>query len=389
MNTIPVSNSHIHTPYSFSCFESIEQAVSLAKKEEVDVLGISDFNTIEGYEEFTRQCEKQRVYPLYNIEFIAFSPEDKEKGYRWNDPKNPGAIYFSGKALNYPPSISSDSKNILSSLWKASQDHIWQVIEKVNEYFEEVKIPLSLDYSTIRSVYAKNTVRERHVAKAIFHAFNKQWPDPDTQLRQYQILFKDPSFTTDLNNSATLQNEIRSRLLKAGRPAFVEEKKEAFLPLNDIKRIILDGGGIPCYPVLTDDSIGLNEYEQDIPKLIELFNCLKIYAVEFIPSRNTFDHLKKVVKSFYEEGFCVTFGTEHNTPKMMSLVPSARNGVPLDEELMRIGYEGACILAAHQEQRKNRNTGFIDSKGKKIVDKKEMKELIKIGDKAISDYAGK
>ncbi|MBD3322347.1 MAG: PHP domain-containing protein [Chitinivibrionales bacterium] len=389
MSRTHVSNSHIHTPYSFSCFDSIEQAVSRARNEQVRILGISDFNTIEGHQEFSRQCEEKRVYPLYNIEFIAFSPEDKERGLRWNDPKNPGTVYFCGKALNNPSSFSKDSKNLLSALWKATQDHIWRVIEKTNEYLKEVNIPCSLDYSTIRTEYARNTVRERHVAKALYHAFARKWNDPSQLLEQYRVLFRDNSFSGNPGNSTAMQNEIRSRLLKAGKPAFVEEKREAFLPLRDIRRMILDGGGIPCYPVLTDDSIGLTEYEQDVPLLIEHLRNLRVHAVEFIPARNSFEHLKSVVKHFHKEGFIVTFGTEHNTPEMVPLAPAARNRVPLDNKLMQIGYTGACILAAHQEQHKKGYPGFVDGKGKRLVSEKEMKSFAEIGEHAINEFIGR
>lgn len=36
-------NAHIHTPYSFSAFGSIDQALDAALAEDVKVVGINDF----------------------------------------------------------------------------------------------------------------------------------------------------------------------------------------------------------------------------------------------------------------------------------------------------------------------------------------------------------
>jgi hypothetical protein len=376
-------NSHIHTPFSFCCFDSIDQAVGLAKKEDVRVLGINDFNTVEGYEEFAKACEREKIYPLFNMEFIALSKEDKDAQLRWNDPKNPGNIYFSGKALCYPSSFSKDARNHLGSIWKATQDQIWQVILKVNAYGGSSGIPLALDYNKIRAKYARFTVRERHVAKAIYDDMLAMAPDPAARLANYRTLFRDPTFAGETGNSVFMQNEIRNSLLKAGKPCFIEEKPEAFLPLKGVMQLILDGGGVPCYPILTDDSIGLNEYERDPQQLADTLIKWGIHAVEFIPLRNTFSHLKTWARHFDERGFCISFGTEHNTPEMYSLVPKARGAHPLDDELKEIGYRGACVLAAHQERQRIKCSGFVNEKGHRLVKPAEMNDFMRIGDQAI------
>jgi hypothetical protein len=45
-------NGHFHTPFSFSAFTEIEQALKMAEEEKVQVLGINDFYTTDGYAEF-------------------------------------------------------------------------------------------------------------------------------------------------------------------------------------------------------------------------------------------------------------------------------------------------------------------------------------------------
>jgi hypothetical protein len=110
---------------------------------------------------------------------------------------------------------------------------------------------------------------------------------------------------------------------------------------------------------------------------------LKIFAVEFLSFRTPFDILKLYARYFHKKGFCVTFGTEHNTPERLLMIPTAKGGRPLDEELEMIGYEGACIIAAHQEKHRQNKPGFVDEKGMKTVFGNQLQEFIRSGDELI------
>ncbi len=81
-SSVPEINGHIHTPHSFSAFKSIEQAFQLAKAEGVSVLGINDFYTTDGYDEFAALAVKHKVFPLFNIEFMALQSHLQEAGVR-------------------------------------------------------------------------------------------------------------------------------------------------------------------------------------------------------------------------------------------------------------------------------------------------------------------
>ena len=60
------------------------------------------------------------------------------------------------------------------------------------------------------------------------------------------------------------------------------------------------------------------------------------------------DVLKAYAEYFYEQGFVVSFGTEHNTTAKLPLTVSARDNDPLDDRLMEISFNGAAYQAAHQ-----------------------------------------
>jgi len=191
-----------------------------------------------------------------------------------------------------------------------------------------------------------------------------------------------------MSKPAALENEIRANLLKSGGAAFIEEDESSFLELRKIIRIIIKAGGIPCYPVLLDDSSGrFTEFESDPEKLYQSLKHLGIECIELIPGRNDLVILKKFVDFFHQKGFIITFGTEHNTPEMMPLTVTTRGSVALDDSLKKIAYEGACVIAAHQYLRADGRQGYVLPDGTHSV--KQTRELINLGQLVIEYFLNK
>lgn len=379
------ANGHIHTPYSFSAFNSIYTAFLKAKEEHIAVLGINDFFVTDGYEIFHDGAISTHIFPLFNIEFIGLLKEEQKKGIRINDPNNPGRIYFCGKGLDYPFNPGFLTKLQLKSVIKKSQGQIKAMIAKLNELIKPVNPRLSLSYGNIKEKFAHELVRERHLAKAVRHLAVENYQKEEDQLKFIESLYGIKKSKAGMSDPAALENEIRSNLLKAGGAAFVEEDESSFLELKKIIKIIIDAGGIPCYPVLLDDPSGkYTEFEADTENLYKSLSELGIGCIELIPGRNDLSILKNFVKYFEEKEFIILFGTEHNTPEMIPLTVSARGAAPLDESLKRTGWEGACIIAAHQYLRAHDRQGFVLSDGRNCHDQK--KDLAKLGRLVIEYY---
>ena len=49
-------NAHLHTPYSFSAFQSVSEALDRAAAEGVKAVGINDFYSMDGYAEWYDGC---------------------------------------------------------------------------------------------------------------------------------------------------------------------------------------------------------------------------------------------------------------------------------------------------------------------------------------------
>jgi hypothetical protein len=341
-------NSHIHTPYSFSAFSDVESIFRLAVEEDIRILGINDFNTTSGYLEFHNHAVKNKVFPMFNIEFIALDRVLQKNGIRVNDPNNPGRTYFSGKGLDFPVTMDSNYISVVETVKAESLRHVATMINKINSMLADCNSDLHMDYTDIRKNYAKDLLRERHIAKALRILVFKTYPKVADRNAFLSTLYgKEP--LADPESNTAVENEIRNNLLKAGGQAFVEEDEKAFLSVDAVIEIITNAGGIPCYPVLLDDSKGkITSYEADKEALYENLSGKNIFCIELIPGRNDAAVLNDFVHFFHSKGFIVLFGTEHNSPDMIPLTVSCRNKVPLSDELKAIGFEGACTIVAHE-----------------------------------------
>jgi len=374
--TVPEINGHIHTPHSFSAFSSIDLAFLMARHEGIHVLGINDFYTTDGYEEFAEKARNFNIFPLFNIEFIGLQKDLQEAGTRVNDPNNPGRTYFSGKGLRYPVKMSENSREKIKTLQEESNRQTYQMVEKLNEFLAVNQIGLHFDAAALQKKLAKNLFRERHIAQAIRLAIFEEESTADGRKRLFEKIFSGKELKAPLGRAASVENEIRSNLLKAGGTAFVPEDPKAFLSLEEVIELIVDAGGIPCYPVLLDDANGnFTDYEADKEKLLKELIKNNVYSIELIPGRNDYEILKDFVAFFHQNGFVITFGTEHNTPQLDPLKVSCRGGVPLDKELMEINYEGAAVIAAHQYLLSNGRVGYLDGRKAKTAEKESFIEL--------------
>ena len=349
MGDPPKVNNHIHTPYSFSAFKTIEEAVKLAVSEDITVLGINDFYVTEGYGQFIDQCLRHTVFPLLNVEMIGVSEKMQQEGIRINDPNNPGRIYISGKGLAYPDRLPEREKKKVEQVIRESNRQVSEMVQRLNSWLTKQGTEIRLDVEEIMQVLARGLLRERHVAKMMRLKLDEAAQDDRAYHQILKAIYggKDPSCPK--HDVAGTEEELRARLLKAGAPAFVPEDPRAFLQVEEITGIIRKAGGIPTYPILLDGAGGsVTEFEAEKEQLLDSLQRFGFQSIEFIPLRNRFEKLKEYAGYFYDRGFVVSFGTEHNTSAMKPLTVSCKEDVPLDRELMEISYAGASYIAGHQ-----------------------------------------
>lgn len=378
-------NAHLHTPYSFSAFGQLSEALDRAQAEGIKVVGINDFYTTEGYAEWAEGCQQRNLYPLFNIEFISLNEADQKAGLRVNDPGNPGRTYLSGKGMAYPFKLEDPYASRLAAVLRESNAQVEAMCAKVNDLLRNIGAGFEIDIQWVKDSLTRGMLRERHLAKAIrMKVFEAASQDESSIRNVFHQLFGGKDLKSSPEDEAGVENEIRANMLKAGGGAFVPEDPGAFLPMETVCEIILAGGGIPTYPFLADDAKGCyTDFEGDLEKVARELTARGFHSVEFITTRNGLDLLEKYATYLHDQGFVVTFGSEHNTPAMEPIELFARNNTPLTDKLMQINYEGACVVAAHQFLVAQGLRGYVDARGN--ADRSKRNEFVKLGDELIQN----
>lgn len=360
----------------------------MAVAEEVRVVGINDFYTTAGYDAWAAGCKERGLYPLFNIEFISLNEADQQAGLRVNDPGNPGRTYLSGKGFSYPFKLAEPFATQLTEVSAEANAQVEAMCGKVNEILIASNAGFTLDFGWITDTLTMGSIRERHLAKALRLKVYEACVNNQIDIRiLFHKLFGGKELKSPISDIAGVENEIRANLLKAGGGAFVPEDPKAFLPMQTVCDIIVAAGGIPTYPFLADDSKGCyTDFEGDLERVVKQLTERGFHSVEFITTRNGVGLLEKYAAYLHEQGFVVTFGSEHNTPAMEPVELFARNSTPLTERLLQINYEGACVVAAHQHLVAQGLRGYVDQHG--YADRSKREEFIKLGDDLIHNSVG-
>ena len=201
-------------------------------------------------------------------------------------------------------------------------------------------------------------LQERHIAQAIQEALFAAVPAAE-RLTRLPALLGGPRKLRDADDAIGAQNEVRTHLLKTGKPGFVPE---SYIDLDQARTLALELGGIPCYPVLADGAKPISRFEATPAELVSNVKGLGIWATEFVPNRNVPALLVDYVKVVRGSGLVVTAGTEHDALDLLPMMPSAK-GEPIPAEILPIFWEGACVAAAHQYLVARGEAGFVTADG--------------------------
>ena len=356
-------NSHIHLPPNFSAFETVDQAVQIASDERVQVVGCGNYYDYSVYQQFTETAQSKNIFPLFGTEIIALEKDLQQEGVRINDPGNPGKYYICGKGISRFEQLSDRAAELLNGIRNNDTLRMREMTEKMAEVFSDHGIDTGLDDTAVIERVVKRygcsanmvTLQERHLTQAFQEVFFEKVP-ADQRIQKMTDLFGAIPQSAPYE-AVGIQNEIRSYLMKAGKVCFVPE---TFVNLAQAKELIVELGGIPCYPVLADGSKQRCEYETPLDQLIETLKANDYEMVEFIPVRNSPEVLTEYVTAIRQAGIAVVAGTEHNTLDLLPIQPTCVGGAAIPEAVDAIFKEGICVLSAHAFLKAYRQDGFVD-----------------------------
>jgi hypothetical protein len=211
-----VANMHCHTFFSFNAYGYSPTALAwLAKRRGFKLMGIVDFDVLDGVDEFLDACEAVGVRGTAGIETRVFIPEFATREI--NSPGEPGICYHMGIGFT-SSQVPGSVAGILADMRRQVAQRNQGLIARVNAHLK----PVAIDYQRdVLPLTPGGNPTERHIVVAYLEAAERVTPDPikfwaDKLDAGYDEV---AALTSDLPK---LQNLIRSRLMKRGGVGYVE-----------------------------------------------------------------------------------------------------------------------------------------------------------------------
>jgi len=326
-----VVNMHCHTFFSFNAYGHSPASLAwLAKRRGFKLMGIVDFDVLDGVDEFLDACEAVGVRGSAGIETRIYVPEFATREV--SSPGEPGVCYHMGIGFT-SGQVPEAVAGILDSLRQRATRRNQGLIARVNAHLA----PVTIDYERdVLPLTPGGSATERHIVVAYVRAAERTVPnlcefwadklgvEPD----QVAALVGDtPNSGTETRfsgknpvSSPRFQNLIRARLMKRGGVGYVRPGPDTFPSVDEFHKLIVACGALPCAAWLDGTSAG----EQAIEELLNLLIGKGVVALNIIPDRNwniadpetrrlKVQNLYDVVRLAQELALPLNVGTEMNS----------------------------------------------------------------------------
>ncbi len=322
-----VANMHCHTFFSYNAYGYSPTGLAwLAKKSGYGFTGIVDFDVLDGVTEFLDACDRAGVRGSAGMETRVFIPEFADREI--NSPGEPGIFYHMGIGFTSTDltdwngsSVESvektEARTILASLRARAETRNRDVAARVNAYLD----PVTIDYDRdVLPLTPAGNATERHMVVAYLEAAQRTVADPAAFWAD-KLRTAPADIAAILHNGPKLQNLVRARLMKRGGVGYVQPGPEMFPSVEEVNRVIVAAGALPCATWLDGTTTG----EQAEVELLELLIGKGVVALNIIPDRNwnladpearrvKLQKLYEIVELAQELDLPLNVGTEMNAP---------------------------------------------------------------------------
>jgi len=271
-----VANMHCHTFFSYNAYGYSPAALAwLAKKSGYAFMGIVDFDVLDGVEEFLAACDLAGVRGSAGMETRVFIPEFATREI--NSPGEPGIFYHMG--IGFTTSTAPvDVRPLLDNLRARAEARNRDVAGRVNAYLD----PVTIDYDRdVLPLTPAGNATERHMVVAYLETAKRTVSDPAVFWAE-KLHTSRAEIAAILENGPKIQNLVRSKLMKRGGVGYVQPSPEMFPSVEEVNRVIMACGALPCATWLDGTSAG----EQAEEELLELLIGKGVVALNIVPDRN-------------------------------------------------------------------------------------------------------
>jgi hypothetical protein len=370
-----IANMHCHTFFSYNGYGHSPTSLAwMAKERGIKLMGIVDFDVLDGVDEFLGACDRIALRGSTGMETRVFLPEFASREI--NSPGEPGIYYHMGigfTSSHVPQAVAG----ILEAMRQRAAERNRGMLERVNAYLD----PVTLDYERdVLPLTPQGNATERHMVQAYVNAAASTVSDLvgfwaaklDVAPEEVRAVIEDgPKF----------QNLVRAKLMKRGGVGYVQPGSESFPTVEEVNELIVACGALPCMTWLD----GTSEGEQAIEALMDLLIGKGAVALNIVPDRNwniadpevrrvKVQNLYDVVELAQEMALPLNIGTEMNSfgkklvddfdaPALLPVRDAFMEGAyfiyghTVLQRTAKMGYQGEWATT-HLPQRRARNTFY-------------------------------
>jgi hypothetical protein len=309
-----VANMHCHTFFSFNAYGHSPTSLAwLAKRRGFRLMGIVDFDVLDGVDEFLDACELVGVRGSAGIETRVFIPEFATREI--NSPGEPGVCYHMGIGFT-SSQVPETAASILEDLRQRAARRNRGVADRVNAYLA----PVTIDYERdVLPLTPGGNATERHMVVAYIRAAERIAPNP-IEFWADKLNVEPEQVATLMCDTPKFQNLIRAKLMKRGGVGYVQPSPDTFPTVEEFHKLVRACGALPCAAWLD----GTSEGEQAIEELLDLLIGKGVVALNIIPDRNwniadsetrrvKVQNLYDIVRLAQELALPLNVGTEMNS----------------------------------------------------------------------------
>lgn len=320
--TNDVANMHCHTFFSYNGYGYSPTALAwLARREGYKLMGIVDFDVLDGVDEFLVAADRVAVRPSTGMETRAFMPEFADREI--NSPGEPGVTYHMGIGFtsSHVPEEESETGSlsgaagILADMRERAADRNRDQVSRINDYLGVVAIDYQRD---VLPLTPSGNATERHICAAYVRAAAQRTTDP-VAFWSKKLNAPREKVAAIIDDGPAIQNLVRSGLMKAGSVGYVKPGPATFPSVEEVNQVIVACGALPCITWLD----GTSEGEQAAEELFGLMIEKGGVALNIVPDRNwnisdpqekqiKLQHLYDVVNLALELDLPINVGTEMN-----------------------------------------------------------------------------
>jgi len=228
------ANMHCHTFFSFNGYGHSPTCLAwLAKRRGFGLMGIVDFDVLDGVDEFLAACEVVGLRGSAGIETRVYLPQFATREI--NSPGEPGVYYHMGIGFTsgQPPPAAAV---ILAAMRRRAAERNRAMLARINAHLS----PVTLDYERdVLPLTPRRAATERHMLAAYLQAVEQAIPDP-VNFWTDKLALEPDRIAAAIDDKAKFQNLVRAKLMKRGGVGYVQPVDELGNPVPPTKRPVAE-----------------------------------------------------------------------------------------------------------------------------------------------------